>query len=344
MSIVEVKVPDIGDFKEVEVIEVMVKPGDTIKVDQSLLTVESDKASMEIPSSAAGVVKELKVKVGDKVGEGSLVLLLEAADAVAAPAAAAVACCRSCALLLRLPAAPRCCACRCWRHRRSQGPRHRRLQGSGSHRADGQAGRHRQGRPVPDDGRIGQGQHGDSFVGRRRGQGNQGQGGRQGGRGLAGAAAGSGWRRCRAPAAAAPRRCSCACRCSCSCCRRRAGACCCACTRAAAPAAAQADASKALASPSIRKFARELGVDLGRVRRQRSERPHHPAGRAELRQGHHGRDGRTEGGRARRRRPRHRPGRCCHGRRWTSANSARPKSSPCRASRRSPARTCTATG
>src|SRR5450830_472331 len=88
MSIVEVKVPDIGDFKEVEVIEVMVKPGDTIKVDQSLLTVESDKASMEIPSSAAGVVKELKVKVGDKVGEGSLVLLLEAADAVAAPAAA----------------------------------------------------------------------------------------------------------------------------------------------------------------------------------------------------------------------------------------------------------------
>ena len=87
MSIVEVKVPDIGDFKEVEVIELMVKPGDTIKVDQSLVTVESDKASMEIPSSHAGVVKELRIKVGDKVAEGSLVLILEAADA-AAPAEA----------------------------------------------------------------------------------------------------------------------------------------------------------------------------------------------------------------------------------------------------------------
>jgi len=95
MSIVEVKVPDIGDFKEVEVIELMVKPGDTIKVDQSLITVESDKASMEIPSSHAGVVKELKVKVGDKVAEGSLVLLLEeaagGAEAAPAPAAAAPA-------------------------------------------------------------------------------------------------------------------------------------------------------------------------------------------------------------------------------------------------------------
>ncbi|MDO8038230.1 dihydrolipoyllysine-residue acetyltransferase [Janthinobacterium sp. SUN137] len=91
MSIVEVKVPDIGDFKEVEIIELMVKPGDTVKVDQSLITVESDKASMEIPSSHAGVVKELKVNVGDKIAEGSLVLLLEVADdasATAAPAAA----------------------------------------------------------------------------------------------------------------------------------------------------------------------------------------------------------------------------------------------------------------
>ena len=92
MALVEVKVPDIGDFKEVEVIELMVKPGDTVAVDQSLLTVESDKASMEIPSSHAGVVKELKVKVGDKVGEGTLVLVLEAAGAAAAaPAPAAAA-------------------------------------------------------------------------------------------------------------------------------------------------------------------------------------------------------------------------------------------------------------
>src|SRR6476620_1038092 len=89
MSTIEVKVPNIGDFKEVEVIEVMVKPGDTIKVDQSLITVESDKASMEIPASHAGVVKELKVKVGDKVAMGSLVLMLEASDAAAAPATAA---------------------------------------------------------------------------------------------------------------------------------------------------------------------------------------------------------------------------------------------------------------
>jgi len=90
MALVEVKVPDIGDFKDVAVIELLVKPGDAVKVDQSLLTVESDKASMEIPSSHAGVVKELKVAVGDTVNEGSLVLLLEAADgaAVSAPEAA----------------------------------------------------------------------------------------------------------------------------------------------------------------------------------------------------------------------------------------------------------------
>jgi dihydrolipoamide dehydrogenase len=91
MSTVEVKVPNIGDFKDVEIIELMVKPGDTIKVDQSLVTVESDKASMEIPSTHAGVVKELAVKVGDKVNEGSLLLMVEesAGAAAAAPAPAA---------------------------------------------------------------------------------------------------------------------------------------------------------------------------------------------------------------------------------------------------------------
>ncbi|MFZ6689210.1 dihydrolipoyllysine-residue acetyltransferase [Undibacterium sp. SXout11W] len=90
MSAIEVKVPDIGDFKEVEVIELMVKVGDTIKVDQSLITVESDKASMEIPSSHAGVVTEIKVKIGDKVAEGSLLVIVEASGA-AAPAPAAPA-------------------------------------------------------------------------------------------------------------------------------------------------------------------------------------------------------------------------------------------------------------
>ncbi|MEI8302834.1 MAG: dihydrolipoyl dehydrogenase [Burkholderiales bacterium] len=92
---IEVRIPDIGDFAEVEVIELLVKPGDTVTAEQSLITVESDKASMEIPSSAAGVVKELKVALGDKVAEGSLVLVLEAtdadADAAAAPAAGAAA-------------------------------------------------------------------------------------------------------------------------------------------------------------------------------------------------------------------------------------------------------------
>src|SRR5690606_19710390 len=74
-------------FDEVAVIELLVKPGDTVKAEQSLITVESDKASMEIPSSAAGVVKELKVALGDKVKQGSVVLTLEAAEAAAAPAA-----------------------------------------------------------------------------------------------------------------------------------------------------------------------------------------------------------------------------------------------------------------
>jgi pyruvate dehydrogenase E2 component (dihydrolipoamide acetyltransferase) len=90
MSLIEIKVPDIGDFDEVTVIELMVKPGDSVKADQSLITVESDKASMEIPSSHAGVVKELKVTLGDKVKEGSVVLMLEVAGeagATAAPAA-----------------------------------------------------------------------------------------------------------------------------------------------------------------------------------------------------------------------------------------------------------------
>src|SRR5436853_5945926 len=76
----QVVVPDIGDFKEVEVIEVLVKPGDAVTKEQSLITLESDKATMEIPSPAAGVVKELKVKAGDKVSQGSPILLLDAQD------------------------------------------------------------------------------------------------------------------------------------------------------------------------------------------------------------------------------------------------------------------------
>ncbi|PAT38386.1 dihydrolipoyllysine-residue acetyltransferase [Vandammella animalimorsus] len=88
MALVEVKVPDIGDFSDVAVIELLVQPGDTVQAEQSLITVESDKASMEIPSSHAGVVKELKVKLGDKVSEGAVVLLLEAEGAEEKPAPA----------------------------------------------------------------------------------------------------------------------------------------------------------------------------------------------------------------------------------------------------------------
>ncbi len=89
MALVDIQVPDIGDFDEVGVIELLVKPGDTVKAEQSLITVESDKASMEIPSSHAGVVKEVKVAIGDKVKQGSVVLTLEVAgEAASAPAAA----------------------------------------------------------------------------------------------------------------------------------------------------------------------------------------------------------------------------------------------------------------
>ena len=83
MAIVDIQVPDIGDFDEVTVIELLVKPGDSVKAEQSLITVESDKASMEIPSSHAGVVKEVRIKIGDKVKQGSVVLTLESGDSAA---------------------------------------------------------------------------------------------------------------------------------------------------------------------------------------------------------------------------------------------------------------------
>ncbi|MFY9810666.1 dihydrolipoyl dehydrogenase [Aquabacterium sp.] len=88
MALIDVQVPDIGDFKDVAIIELLVKPGDTVKAEQSLVTVESDKASMEIPSSHAGVVKALKVALGDKINQGTVVLTLESADAGAAASVA----------------------------------------------------------------------------------------------------------------------------------------------------------------------------------------------------------------------------------------------------------------
>jgi len=89
MSMIEVKVPDIGDFKDVPVIEIFVKAGDTVKAEDSLVSLESDKATMDVPSPAAGVVKDLKVKLGDKLSEGSLILTLDSAAAAPAPAPAA---------------------------------------------------------------------------------------------------------------------------------------------------------------------------------------------------------------------------------------------------------------
>jgi len=93
MPTVEVKVPDIGDFKDVPVIEVLVKPGDKVAKETSLVTLESDKATMDVPSPIDGIVKELKVKVGDKLSEGSLIMTMESGAAAATepakPAAAA---------------------------------------------------------------------------------------------------------------------------------------------------------------------------------------------------------------------------------------------------------------
>src|SRR5947208_7729431 len=85
-AVQEVKVPDIGDFKDVPVIEVFVKPGDTVKADDPLVTLESDKATMDVPSPTAGVIKDLKLKVGDKVSEGTVILTLEARETAAAKA------------------------------------------------------------------------------------------------------------------------------------------------------------------------------------------------------------------------------------------------------------------
>src|SRR5437763_931936 len=91
MAVTEIKVPDIGDFKDVPVIEVLVKAGDQVKVEDALITLESDKATMDVPAPAAGTVKEMKVKVGDKLSEGNVILTLESSSAEAPKAAAAPA-------------------------------------------------------------------------------------------------------------------------------------------------------------------------------------------------------------------------------------------------------------
>ncbi len=117
-NILEVKVPDIGDFKDIPIIEILVKPGDSVSAEDPLIALESDKATMEVPAPQAGTIKEIKVKVGDKVSEGTLVLMLEAAsvaapvtaDAATAPAATAAVAAPVSAPAAASPAAPRAAA------------------------------------------------------------------------------------------------------------------------------------------------------------------------------------------------------------------------------------------
>ena len=90
-DLMEIRVPDIGDFKDVPIIEILVKPGDVVRPEDPLLTLESDKATMEVPSPAAGTLRELKVRVGDKVGKGTLIALLETSSAATSPVPAAAA-------------------------------------------------------------------------------------------------------------------------------------------------------------------------------------------------------------------------------------------------------------
>src|SRR6267142_5509212 len=103
--LIEIKVPDIGDFKNIPVIEVLVKPGDRINKEDALITLESDKATMEVPSPQSGVIREIKVKVGDKLSEGSVVLLLEGTSAEA-PAKAEAPKPAPAATVPKAPAAP----------------------------------------------------------------------------------------------------------------------------------------------------------------------------------------------------------------------------------------------
>ena len=252
-TVTEVKVPDIGDFKDVPVIEVLVKPGDKVAVEDALVTLESDKATMDVPAPSAGTVKELKLKVGDKVSEGTVILLLDAGAAAARGP--------------RLGAEDRDFAAAvadelARRGRRSSRSRHRRFQGRAGDRGAREAGRYRQGGRRAGHARIGQGDDGRAGAVRRHRAGGEARGRRQGFRGRCRRHArdlgASRRRHCPlrptraaspAPAAAplAPAQA----------------------TSTPAPAAAPASAvdeaafALAYASPAVRKLARELGVDLG---------------------------------------------------------------------------------
>ena len=171
-AVIEVKVPDIGDFKDVPVIEVMVKAGDRVKPEDSLVSLESDKATMDVPAPVGGLVNEVKVKVGDKVSEGALILLLDTGTGAAAGPAAPRA-----EDLDRGAARGHECA---RRNRRSARAGHRRFQGRAGHRNHGEAGRRGEGRGRPRLARIREGDDGCAGAALRQGAGDKDQGRRQG--------------------------------------------------------------------------------------------------------------------------------------------------------------------
>ncbi len=332
---IEVKVPDIGDFKDIPVIEVLVKAGDTVKKEQSLVTVESDKATMDIPSSAAGVVKEVKVKVGDKVSEGSLIVVLEGGGARPL-------------LLRRRPRRRHGCSSRAAPRRRL---RLRAAAGGGTVdvkvpdigdfkdipviEVAGEGRRHGQEGAVAGHARIRQGDDGRSVARRRRRQGTEGQGRRHGLRRHADRRAGrrlaallrrlprrrklrQAPKRRSAVGRAAPRR------------RRSNGSAVGACAGARDARRRRQCARARHASPSVRKFARELGVDVSRgdghaVRRAASRRTTSPRFVKGVMTGQRQGTGGSRGAGWRRWR---RAWACCRGRRSTSPSSARSIAKP----------------
>ena len=199
MAKVDVKVPDIGDFKDVPVIEVLVKPGDVVKAEQSLITLESDKATMDVPSPVAGTVAEVVAKVGDKVSMGTLIARVESGGGRDRPKPLPPRPPRPRAdrsgedqqphpqrRPLRRPPKAGVAGAREGRDDRHHDPRHRRLQGRAGHRDSGEGGRHGRGGAADRDARIRQGEHGRAVAGGRQDHGDCRQGRRQGVDGLAG--------------------------------------------------------------------------------------------------------------------------------------------------------------
>ena len=275
MAKIDVKVPDIGDFKDVPVIEVLVKPGDVVKVDQSLITLECDKATMDVPSPVAGDVAEVVAKVGDKVSMGTLIARVESADGGAAQAPAPPprrhAGRREAAAArqggrARARQAPRLNLQ--GRADRRHNPRHRRLQRRAGHRDSGEGRRHGRGRAAAADARIRQGDDGRAVAGGRQDRADCRQGRRQSVDGLAdrearrrrtgradrlgpGGRSGGEGRGGRRRSARNLARCA---------------------EGSAAPAAkaaagpALADFSGVFAGPAVRRLARELGLDLNQIK------------------------------------------------------------------------------